>query len=377
MPRSIERHRLLIDFTLSSLLRRKGKNFALLFVYTLIVFLLGSVMFFTNALKREAAIILRGAPEIIVQRTLTGRYAPIPSDYAAGISGIRGVVSVSERLWGYYYDPESRANYTLVVPEKFLYEKGSVAIGAGISATRGVYKGDTLGFTGFDGVVRNFTVAAILSDESQLISADLILLSAEDYRLLSGIPPGQATDLVLKVRNSREIPTVAEKVRKILPDSRPIVRDEIVRTYDAVFNWRSGIMIVILCTALLSFAIFAWDRATGLSAEERREIGILKAVGWETSDILVMKFWEGVAISLTAFLAGILLAYIHVFLASSALFLPVLKGWSTLYPEFRLVPFINLNHLMTLFFLTVVPYTITTIVPAWRAATIDPDSVMR
>jgi ABC-type lipoprotein release transport system permease subunit len=155
------------------------------------------------------------------------------------------------------------------------------------------------------------------------------------------------------------------------------VRDEIVRTYDAVFNWRSGIMIVILCTTLLSFAIFAWDRATGLSAEERREIGILKAVGWETSDILVMKFWEGVAISLTAFLAGILLAYVHVFLASSALFLPVLKGWSTLYPEFRLVPFINLNHLMTLFFLTVVPYTITTIVPAWRAATIDPDSVMR
>lgn len=377
MPRSIERQRLLIDFTLSSLLRRKGKNFALLFVYTLIVFLLGSVMFFTNALKREAAIILRGAPEIIVQRTLTGRYAPIPSGYAARISGIRGVVSVSERLWGYYYDPESRANYTLVVPEKFLYEKGSVAIGAAISATRGVYKGDTLGFTGFDGVVRNLTVAAILSDESQLISADLILLSAEDYRLLSGIPQGQATDLVLKVRNSREIPTVAEKVRKILPDSRPIVRDEIVRTYDAVFNWRSGIMIVILCTALLSFAIFAWDRATGLSSEERREIGILKAVGWETSDILVMKFWEGVAISLTAFLSGILLAYAHVFLASSALFLPVLKGWSTLFPEFRLVPFINLSHLMTLFFLTVVPYTITTIVPAWRAATIDPDSVMR
>jgi ABC-type lipoprotein release transport system permease subunit len=134
---------------------------------------------------------------------------------------------------------------------------------------------------------------------------------------------------------------------------------------------------VILCTALLSFVIFAWNRATGLSAEEKREIGILKAVGWETSDVLLMKFWEGTAISMTAFLAGIILAYGHVFFTSSTLFLPVLKGWSTLYPDFSLVPFIDVNQVITLFFLTVVPYTITTIIPAWRAATIDPDSVMR
>jgi len=30
-----------------------------------------------------------------------------------------------------------------------------------------------------------------------------------------------------------------------------------------------------------------------------------------------------------------------------------------------------------LFFLTVVPYTFATVVPSWRAATTDPDAVMR
>ncbi len=377
MSQAIERQKHLIDFTLSSLMRRKGKNFSVLFVYTLVVFLLASVMFFAGALRKEAGLVLKDAPEIIVQRNLAGRYTFIPDRYADKIRDIRGVMSVRERLWGYYYDPEFRANYTFVEPEHFSFKEGEIAIGSGISKMRHAYVGDIISFRSPDGRLQSYEVKEVLPEESQLVAADIILISQADYRVLSGIPSGYATDLVLKVRNRKEIDTVAEKIRKILPDTRPILRDEILRTYDAVFNWRSGIMLVILCTALLSFVIFAWDRATGLSAEEKREIGILKAVGWETSDVLLMKFWEGTAISLTAFLAGIILAYGHVFFTSSALFLPVLKGWSTLYPDFRLVPFIDVNQIITLFFLTVVPYTITTIIPAWRAATIDPDSVMR
>lgn len=377
MPKSIERQILFIDFTLSSLVRRKGKNLLVLFVYALIVFLLASVMFFTGALKKEARLLLKDAPEIIVQRSLAGRYSFIPLAYANKIKMIRGIMSVRERLWGYYYDREFRANYTFMVPGHPALDEGEVAIGSGIAASRHAYAGDIMTFRGPDGKSRGYTVKEVLPEESQLVSADLILISEGDYRLLSGIPSGYAADLALSVRNRKEIRTVAEKIRNLLPDTRPIIRDEILRTYDAVFNWRSGIMLVILCTALLSFVIFAWDRATGLSADERREIGILKAVGWETSDVLFMKFWEGTAISLTAFFAGILLAYVHVFFTSSALFLPVLKGWSTLYPDFRLVPFVDFSQVFTLFFLTVVPYTIATMVPAWRAATIDPDLVMR
>ena len=82
-------------------------------------------------------------------------------------------------------------------------------------------------------------------------------------------------------------------------------------------------------------------------------------------------------ISLTAFLTGVILAYMHVFFAVSPVFEPALKGWSNLYPNFALTPFINAEQIITLFFLTVLPYTVATIVPIWRAATIDPDTAMR
>ena len=373
----IERHRHIIDFILSSMLRRKGKNGALLLVYTLIVFILASVLFFTHALKREAALVLKEAPEIIVQRTLTGRYQTIPIAYSDRIREINGVISVRPRLWGYQYDSVFLANYTLTVPADNPPEPGSIDVGSAVSRMRGAYTGDIIAFPGHDGLAHTFTVRKVIDGESQLLTSDLILISEKDYRDFSGIPADQATDLALRVRNPREYATIAEKIIRMYPDTRPIVRSEIQRTYDAVFGWRSGLVIVIFSAMALAFVIFAWDKATGLSAEERREIGILKAIGWETSDILLMKFWEGTAISLTAFLAGTILAYAHVFLTSSALFAPVLKGWSTLYPTFRLTPFLDFGQVATLFFLTVVPYTITTIVPSWRAATIDPDAVMR
>ena len=111
-------------------------------------------------------------------------------------------------------------------------------------------------------------------------------------------------------------------------------------------DWRGGMMLVILCGSLLAFIILAWDKASGLSSEERREIGILKAIGWETSDVLLMKFWEGMAISLSSLLAGVVLAYAHVFFTSAALFEAALKGWSVLYPTFRVTPFIDLSQLV-------------------------------
>ncbi len=377
MANWIERQKNIIDFTLSSLLRRKGKNLALVSVYTLIVFLLASVMFLTYSLKKEASIILREAPEIIVQKTSAGRHDPIPISYADRIREIRGVQSVKGRLWGYYYDPIVGANYTLIVPENSQNGPGSIDIGAGVSRTRLAFKGDTLEFRAYDGKVFDLEVNKILSPESELVSSDLILVSEEDFRKLFGGSRDHVTDLTLRVKNPKELVTIAQKIAELLPDTRVILREEIQRTYEAVFSWRGGMMILILLGAMLAFIILSWDKASGLSLEERREIGILKAIGWETSDVILMKFWEGMVVSLSSFLMGVLLAYVHVFFASSTLFEPILKGWAVLYPHFRLVPFIDASQVAALFFLTVVPYTVATIIPSWRASTVDPDSVMR
>ncbi len=375
MRKWIEKQRNIIDFTIAALARRKGKNLTLIAVFTFVVMLLASVVFFTGALKKEAKMVLREAPEIVVQRQVVGRHDLIPVQYAERIKGIRGVVSVNPRLWGYYY--LAGANFTVMARNESPYGEKGIAIGPGVSRIFQIKKGDVFAFRGPDGTVSDFDVKEVLPATSELVSADLILMSEKDFRNLFGLDRNAATDLTVKVRNPKEIETVATKVAELLPDTRPIIRDEILRTYDAVFDWRAGVIVILIVIALLAFVIFALDKASGLSAEEKREIGTLKAIGWETGDVMVMKFWEAITVSLTAFLLGGLLAYLHVFFASATLFEPVLKGWSILYPEFRLTPFISPYEVVTLFFLTVVPYIVATIIPSWKASIVDPDSIMR
>jgi len=373
----IEKQRYLIDFTLASLARRKWKNLGLLLVYALLVFVLASVTLFSHALRQEAARLLQDSPELILQRMVAGRHDLVPPGYMDRIGQIRGVQKKEGRLWGYYFDPVVKANYTFMVSPVAGLARGSIEIGSAMARVRGLAAGNVISFRSYTGDLFSFKVVGVLPRNSELVSADLVLLAEDDFRAFFSIPPGHYTDIALSVANPQEVRTVAAKLASALPDSRPILREEVLRTYAAILDWREGIVLALLFGAILAFGILAWEKASGLSAEERTEIGILKAIGWETGDVVGMKLWEGLLLSLTAFLLGFVAAYVHVFRFSASLFESVLKGWSVLYPRFELTPHIDGLQVATLFFFTVFPYAAAVLVPIWRAAITDPDAVMR
>jgi len=373
----LARQRHLIDFTLASLMRRKGRNAGLLAVYTLLVFVLASAMLYAHALRHEVGTILGGTPEVVLQRLVAGRHDLIPPGYIERIGRVRGVQEIRGRLWGYYYDSVVKANYTFMVPADGDVERGSIVVGPALARERGLDNNTGISFRSYSGELHSFIVSAVLPQASELASADLILIHEDDFRAFFNYPAGHYTDVALSVANPAEVRNIAIKLSKQLPDSRPILREEMQRTYASLFDWREGIMLALLSAAILAFAILACEKASGLSADEKREIGILKAIGWETGDVIRMKLWEGGLISLTAFLLGFVGAYLHVFKFGAPLFAPVLKGWAVLYPRFTLVPVIDGLQVATLFFFTVFPYMAAVLVPIWRAAVTDPDAVMR
>ena len=384
----MQRHRKILEYALSSLWRRKYKNLSLIAVFSFIIAVLSSVLFLTHSLQTEAMDILVEAPELIVQKVAGGRHDLISIEYIKLIKMIPGIGKVIPRYWGYYYDSLTGGNYTLIGVDRQIegltliegdmpLEAGECAIGRGVAAARMTGIGEDLVLTDGQGAFSMFTVTGVFSADSNLLTNDLVVLFHEDIVKLFNMPADKATDIVVEVFNETETPVVARTIQRLLPDTRPIMKSEIVRTYNTVFNWRSGMVLTMFLGALVAFCILAWDKATGLSAEERQEIGILKAIGWETANILELKFWEGAVISLTAYLTGFILAYLHVFYFGGSFLAPALKGWSVIFPPFKLTPYVNMQQIFIILFLTVLPYVASTIIPSWKAAITDPDVVMR
>jgi lipoprotein-releasing system permease protein len=89
----------ILEYALASMLRRPGKTCAILLVYTLMIMVLASVLFLTQALKTEATTMLADGPQLVVQQTMAGRHELISINEVDRLSGIPGVRAVKPRVW--------------------------------------------------------------------------------------------------------------------------------------------------------------------------------------------------------------------------------------------------------------------------------------
>jgi lipoprotein-releasing system permease protein len=391
----MNRYLKLLDFTVYSLLRRKWKILFLMLLFSYLVFLFSSVLLLTGAIKNEAKRGVGALPDITIQRLAAGRQVPIPMSYEERLDGVFGIERIEPRIWGYYFVASTQANYTIigydserdtwkglgqiVVPGRdgWKLAEGEAILGEGILKDRYLRPGLRLALDTPALSARSFETVGVFRGVTNLHTYDVILLNPKDAREVLGVEAGFVTDFGVYVSNKNEVTTVAKKITQILPGTRVVIKNQLARTYDMVYSWRSGFALIALLGCLLAFAMMVWERASGLSAEEKREIGILKATGWDTSDILIMKSWEGLGISLISFLVGIIVSYVYTFLLGAPLLKSLIVGWSVLYPPFSFTPSVSADQILVLLSLTVVPYLIATVVPSWRAAVIDPDTVIR
>lgn len=382
-----------LDYALGAIRRKFARNLLVFLVFSSVVFLFASFQLMTSALTELGQKILVTAPDITVQQMTAGRQALIEDEQAEQIRKIYGVRGVSPRVWGYYFDEKNGANYTvwgldsaswaggtgLPAPDSGKWPEkwgGKVVLGARVHENLELGTRKMFSLFQPDLSLISFEAAGIFGDEYDILTSDTIFMGNEDVRSLFTIDEGLSTELLVDVANRREIDTIAMKISERLPGVRVVTRNQILKTYQAVFSWRSGFGFVCLLSALVSFGIFAWDKATGLSAEEIREVGILKIIGWQSNDIILLRFFESASLAAISFLVGYLGAWLHILVFNGMMFRPVLLGWSVLRPEFRMVPSFTLNDLLMLLAIVIVPYFCATIIPAWRAATVPADSVI-
>jgi ABC-type lipoprotein release transport system permease subunit len=387
----MKRQLALLDYALGALRRRAGRNASIVVGMALVVGLFASVLFLTDGLRREFALGVEGAPDLTVQALAGGRPALVASTTLRELASRRGVRSVEPRVWGYLYVSSLEANLTVVGTRRGAHGDGArpsrvegrlpaasqeMAIGAALARELGLRVGDRMAFPR-PGGFHLLEVVGVFRAESGLRTADLLLTPEDDARILLGVPEGMATDIAIHLGNPDEAAVVSALVRDALPSARVLEKRLLRRTYELTFDERGGLVAAMGLPALVALLLLAWERLTGLSEGERREIGILKAIGWETGDVLTARVMESALLAFAGTAIGLTLAYVFVFVAEAPGLRDALFGWSALYPRFRLTPAVDAAQVLTLLGTVVVPYVAVSLIPAFRAATLDPDRAMR
>ena len=383
----------IIDYSLSGLRRKYAKNCSVLIAFALVIFVLTSFQLINRGLQESSARLLRSVPDITVQQLSAGRQVGLNISWQRQIEKIWGIDVVSPRVWGYYFDETMGANYTVVgLPTDLDYtrfEDFTLAHGRypadGLSAevviSENVRELLRLGGRKFFTLFKpdlsqiSFETVGTFAPETTILTSDIILMSISSARTLFSIPEGEVTDLLVYVTNPLETSTIAAKITELVPGVRVVTKDQILKTYSVVFNWRSGVGSVCLLMALLAFVILAWDKASGMSEEEKREVAILKLLGWQTSDIMLVRFTESLIVSFFAFIIGWTAAWIQL-LCGGSLFSTVLLGWSVLRPGLDVVPPFMISDTLLIFTLAVLPYLCATIIPVWKSSTIRAESIL-
>ena len=364
---------------------------------TLLTALLTSMFFITNSIKHELNSTVDALPQIIVQKMKAGRHYDIDVNAVDKIIEIAGVSDANARIWGYYYFENAGVNFTLVgldeyesqykssfegVVEKYdfddLESSSSMAVGEGVKRVMNEnYYKDYFNFIKPNGEFKKVNIAGVFDTDTQLESNDIIVMPSKILKEIFDMAELKATDIVVKVANKDEIPTVISKIKNIYPDTRIISNQDLKISYQNIFDYKSGIFLALFIISLFTFFIIIYDKASGLSSEEKKEIGILKAIGWRVDDVLKEKFYESFIISFFSYNFGIVLSLTYVYIFGAPLLREVFVGYSKLKTSFELPFVFDFQTLFLVFFLSVPIYVAATIIPSWKTATLEADEVIR
>jgi lipoprotein-releasing system permease protein len=307
---------------------------------------------------------------------------------------VAGVARVVPRIWGAFFSSALQGNITIVgisAENTTLLADGRVltagrtlrtghhemVLGKTLADALGIQIGDALALPAALRATPSLTVVGIFKSSLDLHTADVVLMDEADARQQLNMPAAEATDFALLLANAAESHVAATYIVEQLPEHRVIERTQLRRTYTLVYGRRAGLVSLMLLPAILVMLLLVVDRLSGVSDRERREVAVLKAIGWSTEEVVTVKLFEALLVGAAAVALGLCTAYAWVFWANGVGLRQALMGYSVLYPTAALTPVVDAAQLLGIGLLVLGPFVGLSALPAWRTAQADPHDVMR
>ena len=385
------------NFLFLLLIKHKSKHIAIFIISILIVFLISSVLFISNSLKKEVFSTLNNQSDFIIQKTNNGKIFDTPISWIDDFSSINGVKNVQQRVYGLYYFMPENIYFTIVGVDLFeehtnknikellsilnisdFLQNDSMIIGNGIKNIFDKYHYfDSYDFKLLDKQSLNIKIFKDLPKEANLVANDLIIMDINLAKKILNINEENSTDIVLNVPNDLEKQNIKEQLILKHSNIRILQKESLKKEYENMFNYKGGIFLVLFIVVIFTFILILYQRYSMISSSDKKEIGILKAVGWSIKDIIKLKIIENFIIGFMAFIIGVIFAYIFVFILNAPILKNIFIGFSNVQNDFILNANIEFTTLITLFLFFIIPFLSAVLIPVWKIAVIDANESMK
>ena len=385
------------NFLFLLLIKHKSKHIAIFIISILIVFLISSVLFISNSLKKEVFSTLDNQSDFIIQKTNNGKIFDTPISWVDDFSSINGVKNVQQRVYGLYYFMPENIYFTIVGVDLFeehtnknikellsilnisdFLRNDSMIIGNGIKKIFDKYHYfDSYDFKLLDKQSLNVKIFKDLPQEANLVANDLIIMDINLAKKILNIDEENSTDIVLNVPNDLEKQNIKEQLILKHSNIRILQKENLKKEYENMFNYKGGIFLVLFIVVIFTFILILYQRYSMISSSDKKEIGILKAVGWSIKDIIKLKIIENFIVGFMAFIIGVVFAYIFVFIFNAPILRNIFIGFSNVQNDFILNANIEFSTLITLFLFFIIPFLSAVLIPVWKIAVIDANESMK
>jgi len=134
--------------------------------------------------------------------------------------------------------------------------------------------------------------------------------------------------------------------------------------------------LILYLIVIATFSLLLYLRYTLATSVERREIAILRAIGWSIRDVLKLKFFENIFLVIFSFVLGVTLAYVYVFVFGAPMLKNIFLGGDNLQNFSTFVPILDWGVLSTVFIIFAVTFLASILLPVWKIAVTEPKEAL-
>ncbi|MEZ4694572.1 MAG: ABC transporter permease [Aliarcobacter sp.] len=386
-----------LNFLFLLLIKHKSKHLAIFIISIFIVFLISTTLFIKNSLQKEIFSTLKNQSDFIIQQTNGSKIVNTPISWIDDFSSINGVTNIQQRVYDQYYFLPENVYFTIVGIDLFeentnkklnellksldisnFLENDSMIIGDGIKKIFDKYHYfDSYDFKLSNNDLRNIKIFNSLPKDLNLVANDLIIMDINLAKEILNIKENESTDIILNVPNNLERQNVKEQLLLEHSNLRILQKDELKKEYENMFNYKGGIFLILFVVVLFTFILILYQRYSMISSTDKKEIGILKAVGWSIKDIIKLKIMENFIVGFMAYIIGVVFSYIFVFILNAPILKHIFIGFSNMQNDFIFNPNIEINSLITLFLFFMIPFLSAILIPVWKIAVLDSTKSMK